>query len=204
MEAVFWRDDNHPLKYYLNDKLKIFEDEQHEFKLLSIKDEDSIDSFLRIISKYICAYLNSNSGCIYIGINDDGIVKGLEISYDYLSIVIKELNVLISLFYPLALKESLIGFKFFDIFEKETDKKIEGNYILEIFTKKGSPIEVYTTPYKDSGSKDYECFIKLNGTTHKIVGNQLQKYIKNKIKFFYLNQSKVDDGDGDEDNDIFN
>ena len=47
MEAVFWRDDNHPLKYYLNDKLKIFEDEQHEFKLLSIKDEDSIDSFLR-------------------------------------------------------------------------------------------------------------------------------------------------------------
>lgn len=204
MEAVFWRDDNHPLKYYFNEKVKIFEDEQHEFKLLTIKDEESIDSFLRIISKYICAYLNSNSGCIYIGINDDGIAKGLEISNKILSNIKKELNILISLFYPFALKESLIGYKFFEIFEKETEKKIEGSFILEIFTKKGSPLEIYTTPYKDSGTKDYECFIKLNGTTHKIVGNQLQKYIKNKIKSFYVNQYIAKDCSFDQDNDIFN
>ncbi len=194
MDNLFWRDDSHPLNYFLNEKLKIFEDESHEFKQLSIKDKDSIESFLKLVSKYICAYLNSNSGCLYIGINDDGIVKGIELKSDILNLIKRELNVLITLFDPNALKESMIGFKFFNVYD-EKNIKIDNLYVLEIFTKKGGDNIIYTTPYKDNSTKDYECFIKLNGTTHKVSGNQLQKYIKSKIAAYYERNSIIKQDD---------
>ena len=35
---------------------------------------------LDIIVKYICAFLNSDGGTLYIGITDDGYIKGIPIS----------------------------------------------------------------------------------------------------------------------------
>lgn len=185
---VMWNEEVHPLKYYHNKNVKIFEDESHEFKMVNIKDEEAVENFLHLVAKYICAFLNSNSGCLYIGINDDGIVKGLLLNPSLFVSIKQELNVLISLFHPQIL-DNLIHYKFFNVYNSE-NKIIEDTYVLEIFTRKGKPNEIYTTPFKDSSSKDYECFIKLNGTTHKIGGNQLQKYIKSKIKNYYLEMKR--------------
>lgn len=186
MNIEEWIDEqNHPLKYYFMEKVKIFEDESHEFKMMSIKDEESIDTLLRMISKYICAFLNSNSGCLYIGISDDGIVKGISVNSSMLLLIKNELNVLVHLFHHKAVQDNLINFKFFNVYDRKENLKMENLYVLEIFTRQGDLNEIYTTPYKDPTTKDYECYIKMNGTTHKIMGQQLQKYVKNKLKKYY-------------------
>lgn len=35
---------------------------------------------LKIVASYICAFLNSYGGELYFGINDNGIVKGIQLS----------------------------------------------------------------------------------------------------------------------------
>lgn len=179
--------------YIINTPLDIYEDECHEFKMLQVKDEESIENFLRLASKYICAYLNTNEGCLHFGISDDGIVKGVYIAEDIYYLLKNELSILIQLFCAKS-DENLITFKFFEIYKTDENTKnnknkhikIDNYYVVTIFTKKGCNKTIYSTPYKDPTTKDYECFIKLNGTTHKLSGYQLQKYIKNKVKMYYL------------------
>ena len=38
-----------------------------------------------MICKYVCAFLNSQGGTIYIGIADNGIVKGVSISLNQIN-----------------------------------------------------------------------------------------------------------------------
>jgi predicted HTH transcriptional regulator len=45
----------------------------HEFKMMKKFEMD-------MIVKYICAFLNSEGGTLYIGITDDGIIKGFNLS----------------------------------------------------------------------------------------------------------------------------
>lgn len=176
---------NENYKYVLNEKVNIYEDESHEFKHILIKDNESLLMFIYVISKYICAYLNSNSGCIYIGISDDGIIKGINLNEIYREKTENELTILINQFKSYS-SEEVIDYKFHNIINNTKRAIMKDYYIIEIFIKKGKENFIYTTPYIDSISNNYECYIKLNGTIHKINGSQLQRYVKNKIKKYYI------------------
>ncbi len=40
------------------------------------------DRILEMVAKSICAFLNSDGGCLFIGIKDNGTIKGLDSDYD--------------------------------------------------------------------------------------------------------------------------
>lgn len=50
------------------------EDDQHEFKAWSFSTR--FDWLISELECYVCAFLNTNGGTIYIGITDEGIVQG--------------------------------------------------------------------------------------------------------------------------------
>ena len=67
-------------KFEYNKNVNIYEDENYEFKQIAITSEKDIYTRLRHNMKYFSAFLNSNSGILYFGINDDGIIKGIELT----------------------------------------------------------------------------------------------------------------------------
>ena len=66
--------------FIYNTNVNIYEDENYEFKQFQISSEKDITSHLRQNMKYFSAFLNSNSGILYFGINDNGDIKGIELT----------------------------------------------------------------------------------------------------------------------------
>lgn len=64
---------NHAERFVLNKMLDLFENQFIEFKRLK-------GLHLQMILNYICGFLNSYGGSLYIGIADDGYVKGIALS----------------------------------------------------------------------------------------------------------------------------
>lgn len=57
----------------MNQLVKFFEDATHEFKMVK-------KIRMEVVTRYICAFLNSRGGILYIGITDDGRVRGIKIN----------------------------------------------------------------------------------------------------------------------------
>ncbi len=187
----------HPNKYILDRKLKIYEDEMHEFKQFTINEKSEVSEKIRNLSKYLCAFLNSNSGVIYLGVNDDGLVKGIKLNKENYIAAECELNNMINSFEQHVIDENLVMFQFCNVHKQNDNSVIDGLYVIEILVKEGLADYIYTTPFKDTKTNDYQCFIKLNGTTKKIEGANLYKYIKNKIKkFVKMTEGNKDDING--------
>jgi predicted HTH transcriptional regulator len=174
----------HPNIYFLDHKLKIYEDEMHEFKHFQFMNESDVSEKIKNLCKYFVAFLNSNSGVIYIGVNDDGFVKGTKLNNSLIKRIEQELSMIINSFETHVIENNLIMYQFCPVHDPYTNLIIKDLYVMEIFVKQGLLDHVYTTPFKDNKTNDYQCFIKLNGTTNKIEGPNLYKYLKNKIKNF--------------------
>ena len=153
----------------LDDKVNLFEDEAHEFKQFVVKSINDISVHIKKIGKYITAYLNSNFGYIYLGITDNGVIKGIKMSDEYLNEFIEQFEKMLD-----GYEEHVINEEYVKIAIKTVDNDKKEDF-------------VYTTPYKDDMTKDYIVYIKLNGIIKRIDGEDLYKYMKNKIKKFINN-----------------
>ena len=176
---------NRLTNFVYNTNVNIYEDENYEFKQFSIYSEKDIALHLRQNMRYFSAFLNSNSGILYFGINDDGYILGIELTNELKYSFALQLNKIIETYDEHIKKNKNITYYFHevqsngkDIINKDKDKK---RYVIEINIKVGLPDHIYTTPYKEDESGDYECYIKLNGTVKKIYGESLFYYTKNKI-----------------------
>jgi predicted HTH transcriptional regulator len=177
----------HPKNYEFDMKLKIYEDEMHEFKMFTFQDKKDLHDKINKLSKYLCAFLNSNSGVLYLGVNDDGLVKGIKLTEELYSMLEFEIKTMIKGFDDHVTENNLITYNFNNVTKDYINK--EDLFVVEILVKKGLDNFIYTTPNKCSKTNDYQCFIKMNGTTKKLEGKNLYVYIKNKIKNF-LKQNK--------------
>jgi predicted HTH transcriptional regulator len=171
----------HPRSYILDKKLSIYEDEMHEFKMLTFQDKKDLHEKLNKLNKYLCAFLNSNSGVIYLGVNDDGYVKGLKLNNEMLNTLEFELQSNIKAFDDHVNENNLIMYNITNVY-RNNSLILDDLYVVEIFVRKGLDNHVYTTPNKELKTGDYQCFIKMNGTTKKLEGRNLYVYIKHKIK----------------------
>ena len=164
-------------------KVNLFEDEAHEFKQFVVKSINDISVHIKKIGKYITAYLNSNFGYICLGITDNGVIKGIKMSDEYLNEFIEQFEKMLD-----GYEEHVINEEYVKIAIKTVDNdKKEDLYVIAIAVRKGKEDFVYTTPYKDDMTKDYIVYIKLNGIIKRIDGEDLYKYMKNKIKKFINN-----------------
>ena len=166
-----------------NKNVNIYEDENYEFKQFIINTEKDIYARLRQNMKYFSAFLNSNTGILYFGINDDGVIKGIELTNELKHSFELELNKIIESYDEHIKINKNITYYFHEIIP-DKEMKINNDktrYVIEIFIKVGLPDHIYTTPFKEDDNDDYGCYIKLNGTVKKITGEQLFHYTKNKI-----------------------
>ena len=170
-------------KFEYNKNVNIYEDENYEFKQFTINSEKDIYARLRQNMKYFSAFLNSNSGILYFGINDDGIIKGIELTKELKYSFELELNKIIESYDEHIKRNQNITYFFHELIPNEEMKvnKDKIRYVIEINIKVGLPDHIYTTPFKEDDSDDYGCYIKLNGTVKKIAGDHLFHYTKNKI-----------------------
>lgn len=131
--------------YYLNQEVKIFEDHYNEFKQYYKK----IESYTR----YICAFLNVRGGTLYLGINDQGLVKGIHLTRKKRDEFLLELDQNLKRFTPpVHADECFVSFCpiFVDVKKK---KEVNDKYVIEIKVKKSCYNELY---FNESG----ECWVK--------------------------------------------
>ena len=174
---------NRLINFEYNTNVNIYEDENYEFKQFTINSEKDIVTHLRQNMKYLSAFLNSNSGILYFGINDNGDIKGIELTDELKYSFELKLNKIIETYDEYIQKNKNISYVFHLVKNNGEMKVSEGKqrYVIEINIKVGLPDHIYTTPYKEDENDDYGCYIKLNGTVKKIAGESLFYYTKNKI-----------------------
>ena len=174
---------NRLTNFVYNTNVNIYEDENYEFKQFNISSEKDITNHLRQNMKYFSAFLNSNSGILYFGINDNGDIKGIELTNELKYSFELKLDKIIETYDEHIQKNKNIIYIFHEVKDNGEMKVNEGKirYVIEINIKVGLPDHIYTTPYKEDDNDDYGCYIKLNGTVKKIAGESLFYYTKNKI-----------------------
>ena len=175
-----------PEYFILNSNIGLYEDENYEFKQFILSNKQDVLKHLKLFMRYLTAFLNSNSGVLLFGINDDGIIKGIKMNNEIKDEMIYQINKMISKFDSHISEENFINYKIFNVFDNENNV-IQDLYIIAIFVKIGYPDKIYTTPYVEDEEKDYIVYIKLNGTIRKVTGSNLYKYIKTKMKKYFLN-----------------
>ena len=170
-------------RFEYNKNVNIYEDEKYEFKQFTINNEKELYAQLRQNMKYFSAFLNSNSGILYFGINDNGDIKGIELTSELKYSFELKLDKIIETYDEHIKKNKNITYYFHEV--KNNGEMIinkdKNRYVIEINIKVGLPDHIYTTPYKEDDNDDYGCYIKLNGTVKKIAGESLFYYTKNKI-----------------------
>ena len=171
------------INFEYNTNVNIYEDENYEFKQFIINNEKDIVTHLRQNMKYFSAFLNSNSGILYFGINDNGDIKGIELTDELKYKFDLKLKKIIETYDEYIQKNKNISYIFYEVKNNGDMVVNEGKqrYVIEINIKVGLPDHIYTTPYKEDENDDYGCYIKLNGTVKKIAGESLFYYTKNKI-----------------------
>lgn len=166
-------------KIDLRSIIKRGESNQVEFKpclLYNFKTQAAGIGVKYIIAKAICGFLNSNGGVLFIGVNDNGNVQGLE-NYDYSLFhgenekdkLMLELDSLIAYFFDLSIKPLLNSW-----IETVDDKDIliinvtESHKPIFLKNKKGEQIAK-------------EMYIRMNASTRQIIDNEeLVEYVFNK------------------------
>ena len=163
------------INFEYNTNVNIYEDENYEFKQFIINNEKDIVTHLRQNMKYFSAFLNSNSGILYFGINDNGVIKGIELTDELKYKFDLKLKKIIETYDEYIQKNKNISFFFHPVKDNGTMKKNEGKtrYVIEINIKVGLPDHIYTTPFKEDENDDYGCYIKLNGNVKKVAGESL-------------------------------
>jgi len=175
-----------PELFIINENIGLYEDENYEFKQFTLSNKPDVLKHLKIFMRYLTAFLNSNSGVLLLGINDDGLIKGIKMNIEIKEEFIYQIKKMISKFDIHISEGNFINYQIFPVFDEEK-KIIEDLYIIAIFVKLGYPDRIYTTPYIDEDENDYVVYIKLNGTVKKVVGSNLYKYIKSKMKKYFFN-----------------
>ena len=125
--------------FYKNEIIKEDEDEYIEYKKYYFPFNDEKEMELK---RQFCAFLNTNGGRIYLGINDKKMIIGVPIKFKisyYESIILK----LVNDFRPKI--EPKDYFKIFSIPVKnnKNGKIINNLYIFKIIIKQGDPTELY-------------------------------------------------------------
>ena len=159
--------------------IKKGESNQVEFKpclLYNFKTQAGGIGIKYIIAKAICGFLNSNGGVLFIGVNDNGNIQGLE-NYDYSLFrggnekdkILLELDSLLTYFFDLSIKPLV----------NSSIEKVDCKDILVINVSDSyKPIFLRN---KKNDVIDKEFYIRMNASTRQIIDNEeIVEYIFNK------------------------
>ena len=139
------------------------------------------------LKRQFCGFLNAEGGRIYIGINDDRIVKGISLNEKEMDILGNELVNYTYNFYPSLRLENKIRIDFIPIKDKK-NKIIQGLFVIKIIVKQGDTKKLYSL------NKD-NCYIssmRLKGQVANLTTDEIYKEI---IKRYNNEVKSVDENE---------
>ena len=125
--------------YLFGERVDINENRQNEFKCFR-----SHFNLEELIEKYVCSFLNSKGGTLYLGINDDGIACGVRMdrkSLDDLSITFD--RKLKGFSPPVRADQYSIRANY--MYDNKKQDFVKDFYVIEIQIVQGDPCELYFT-----------------------------------------------------------
>jgi hypothetical protein len=142
-------------RFYLNQEVQMFEDIRTEFKNFTNLE-------FKIACNYICGFLNTFGGSLYFGINNDGYVKGINLTRQDIDDFQINLDVNLRKFTPKVFPDKYT-LKWHEVASDSSCKKIIANkYVVEIEVKNvSSSGDVYVTG-------EQCCFIKRSGSLNNL------------------------------------
>ena len=173
-----------PLKnrtsFYKDEILVKGEDELTEFKnyLFPLNEKQGEE-----LKRQFCGFLNSQGGRLYLGINDDKIVKGVVLNYKRCDAL---RNLLVNYTYDFYPKCRLDKIKvyFIPIRSMKDNKFINNLYVVKIIVLKGEPNILYSMT-----NKGFNSAIRLQGQCANLSAEEIYKEIikRGAIKNNYIN-----------------
>jgi len=161
-----------PLKYrtsfYKDELLAEGEDEITEFKnyILPLNEKQGDE-----LKRQFCGFLNSHGGRLYLGINDEKIVKGVVLNYKRCDAL---RNLLVNYtydFYPKCRLDKIKVF-FIPIKNMKNNKFINNLYVVKIIVLKGEPYILYSMT-----NKGFNSTIRLQGQCANLTAEEIYKEI---------------------------
>ena len=128
-------------KYFIYEEhIYQYEDLYTEFKnyYLPFRKEQTDE-----LKRQFCGFLNAEGGRIYIGIDDNRIVRGISLNEKEIDILGNELVNYTYNFYPPLRLENKIRVDFIPIKDKK-NKNIKGLFVIKIIVKQGDPTKLYS------------------------------------------------------------
>lgn len=148
------------------EKVAFEEDLIHEFK--EIKGGNPTKSILNLVDEYIIAFLNSSGGSVFWGINDQALVKSVELNTEQKDSIRKAINSKINTIEP-AIDPTQIKIFFHGV------KGSLNNYVIEVNIPKSNSVGLY---FNTSGNT----WVRINGCKQKLQGVALQEYILQRVQ----------------------
>jgi len=129
------------------------------------------------IKKAICGMLNHKGGSLFIGITDDQVVEGINLSTKQKDEFVNGMfHGLIKDFEPsLTSPKKLYEIKFIPI--QDQGKTIENKFVIKIMIKQGDPSELYSTR-KDEG----DCYKRVDARVLKLSFREIKDEIHERKK----------------------
>ena len=179
-----------PLKnrtsFYKDEQLMEGEDEFTEFKnyYLPLTEEKGEE-----LKRQFCAFLNNKGGRLYIGINDQKVVKGVILNYKKCDSL---RNLLVNYTYDFYPKCRLDKIKvyFIPVKNMKDNKFINDLYVVKIIVLQGDPFILYSMT-----NKGFKSAIRLQGQCANLTAEEITKEIIRRgklgeqLKFDYSNYS---------------
>ena len=154
--------------FYFNEKIKESRNEVIEFKTFSfpLSKEDGEE-----LKRQYCGFLNSQGGRLYIGINSQNIVKGVELNSKTRD---NSRNNLVNLtfdFYP-NIRLEKIKVYYIPVKDRKTKKFINRRYVVKIRIFPGDPEYLYSMT-----SKGYHSTIRRNNQYYELNSTEIYNQI---------------------------
>jgi len=146
------------------------EDEETEFKMVSGKN--LVYNIKCLLPRYLNGFFNSNGGTLYLGINDNGIIVGLPLTFrerDKLRVMVD--NSFANFEPSIASRKEITSVQFIDVYGGN-GLRLTDVFVLKIVTKKGDKTErpfweVREWKY-DGSAKVLNCYVRGNASTRRM------------------------------------
>ena len=131
--------------YHYGDQVDVNENNENEFKCFRTNCYEHMEM---LIEKYVCSFLNSNGGTIYLGVTDEGKVIGLRLDRRFLNELSEAFSQKLREFYPRVSSTQ------YSITANQLRNKngwpSRDWYVIQIRVEPGDPTELYFNDRKES------------------------------------------------------
>ena len=181
-------------KIPLKERIYFYKDEQ------IIQDENESTEFKNYyfplkkaqkdeLARQFCAFINSNGGRLYIGINDLRIVKGV-VTNKKVTKYEEKIMCLIKNFSPIIKGNQFIKFYAIPVKNNQNGKIIDNLFVFKVIIRKGDPWQLYSISTKEIISP-----VRLQGQSANLTAEEIHKEIieRNKKKLLEKNNNIIED-----------